>query len=204
MGSARDARPRHGTDPMSTQTITLFFALLALACNAFVGVAAVAFIAKRWRPGWWRTLVDLVGPASLVLAAVIAVVATAGSLYLSEVAHFLPCKLCWYQRIGMYSAALILVVAAIRRDTRAWPYPFTLAIAALPISVYHVLLEHYPSLETGACDVTNPCTTVWVRHFGTVTIPYMAGSAFAAIAVACLIAGSLTKEPRDVVSQSRH
>ena len=56
--------------------------------------------------------------------AVIAVVSMAGSLYLSEVAHFLPCRLCWYQRIGMYPLAVILVIAAIRRDTRVWPYPF--------------------------------------------------------------------------------
>jgi disulfide bond formation protein DsbB len=88
----------------------------------------------------------------------------------------------------MYPLALILPIAAIRRDRRVWPYPLALALCALPISIYHVLLEHFPSLETGACDVNNPCSIVWVRHFGFVTIPYMAASGFAAIAVLMAIA----------------
>jgi disulfide bond formation protein DsbB len=175
---------------MSTQTVTLFFALLTIACDLFVLGVGAAFVLRRRVPDFWEAVRADVAPSALTLAAVIAVVATLGSLYLSEVAHFVPCRLCWYQRIGMYSAALVLVVAVLRRDQRAWVYPFALAIGALPISIYHVLLEHFPSLETGACDVNNPCSIVWVRHFGVVTIPFMAGSAFAAIAVACALAGA--------------
>jgi len=29
----------------------------------------------------------------------VALFTTLGSLYLSEIAHFVPCPLCWYQRI---------------------------------------------------------------------------------------------------------
>ena len=169
---------------MSPNTVTLFFALLALVCNAFVIGVAVAWLVRHREPALWNAVLDALGPSALTLAAVIAVVTTAGSLYLSEVAHFPPCQLCWYQRIGMYPLAIVLPIAALRRDTRAWIYPLALALCALPISVYHVLLERYPSLEAGTCDVTNPCSIVWVRHFGFVTIPYMAASAFAAIAVA--------------------
>ncbi len=169
--------------------MTFFFAILAFACNVFVLAVAIAFLFRKRLPDAWDAVCDIVAPSGLVLSAAIAVVATAGSLYLSEGAHFQPCRLCWYQRIGMYSAALVLVVAALRRDNRAWVYPFALAVGALPISVYHVLIEHFPSLETGACEVNNPCSIVWTRHFGIVTIPYMAGSAFAAIAVACALAG---------------
>jgi hypothetical protein len=94
-----------------------------------------------------------------------------------------------------------LPLAAIRQDRRAWPYPFALALGALPISIYHVLLEHFPSLETGACELNNPCSIVWVRHFGFVTIPYMAASGFVAIAVAmCIAAARPTKENTHVDS----
>jgi disulfide bond formation protein DsbB len=179
---------------MSTNTVTLFFALLAIACNAFVVIVAVAWFARRRAPEAWDATLELIGPSALTLAAVIAVTATVGSLYLSEVAHFLPCRLCWYQRIGMYPLAVILPIAAFRKDTRAWLYPFALAIAALPISIYHVLLEHFPALETAACDPNNPCSIVWTRHFGVVTIPYMAASGFAAIAVCALLAARWRKE----------
>jgi len=186
---------------MPTNTITTFFALLALACNAFVIAVAAAWVFGRRVPRVWSSMLAALGPNALGLGAVIAVVATAGSLYLSEGAHFIPCRLCWYQRIGMYPLAVVLPLAAIRRDRRAWPYPLALALGALPISIYHVILERFPSLETGACEVTNPCSIVWVRHFGFVTIPYMAASAFAAIAVAmCVAAPRHTKENTHVHS----
>ena len=172
----------------SANTITTYFALLTLACNALVIAIAVAWCLRRRVPELWSWVTASLGPNALTLGAVIALVATVGSLYLSEGAHFVPCKLCWYQRIGMYPLALILPIAAIRRDRRVWPYPLALALGALPISIYHVLLEHFPSLETGACDVNNPCSIVWVRHFGFVTIPYMAASGFAAIAVLMAVA----------------
>ena len=38
---------------------------------------------------------------ALMLAGSVAVGATIGSLYFSEVADFIPCELCWYQRIAM-------------------------------------------------------------------------------------------------------
>jgi disulfide bond formation protein DsbB len=184
---------------VSTDTITLFFTLLAVACNVFVVVTGVAWLFRNRAPDMWETVVDTFGPGALWLGAAIAIVAMAGSLYLSEGAHFPPCRLCWYQRIGMYPLAVILLIAAIRRDTKVWPYPLALALLALPISIYHVLIEHFPSLETGACEVDNPCSIVWVRHFGIVTIPYMAGSGFAAIAVALGLAVSWQrKEAVDV------
>jgi disulfide bond formation protein DsbB len=186
---------------MSSNTITMFCALLALACNAFVLAVAVAWCARGRAPALWNSILAAVGPSALVIGSVIAVVATVGSLYLSEGAHFIPCRLCWYQRIGMYPLAVLLPVAALRHDRRAWPYPLALALVALPISIYHVLLEHFPSLETGACELSNPCSIVWVRHFGFVTIPYMAASGFVAIAVAmCIAAQWQSKENTHVHS----
>jgi disulfide bond formation protein DsbB len=167
---------------VTPNTVTLFFAILAGAALAFAVLVAVAWASRQAAPGLWSELVATMGPVGMTLAAVIAVVATAGSLYLSEVAHFTPCRLCWYQRIGMYPLVVLCGVAAARRDARAWPYPLALAVATLPISTYHVLLEHYPSLETGVCEVANPCTIVWVKHFGFVTIPFMAASGFLAVA----------------------
>jgi disulfide bond formation protein DsbB len=189
---------------LTTDTVTTFFALLAFACDVFVVAIAVAWIVRRRHPEAWRTLVDTLGPNALALAATVAVVATLGSLYLSEVAHFIPCRLCWYQRIAMYPLAVILPIAAFRRDAKVWVYALALALPGLAISLYHVLLERFPTLETGACDLNNPCSIVWVRHFGVVTIPYMAGSAFAAIAVAIGVAAAWQHAPRkefsDVVS----
>jgi disulfide bond formation protein DsbB len=118
--------------------------------------------------------------SALGLAAIVAVVATAGSLYLSEGAHFPPCRLCWYQRIAMYSLAVVLIVAALRRDAAVRWYALPLAIGGLAISLWHLGVEHL-GIGEGACEITNPCSIRWVEHFGFVTIPFMAACGFAAI-----------------------
>ena len=128
-------------------------------------------------------MLGAVGPVALLLAAAVAVVATLGSLYLSEVADFPPCRLCWFQRIGMYPLAVILPIAAWRRDRLIRWYALPLAAGGGAVSIYHVLVERFPSLESGACDLANPCSIVWVERFGYLTIPAMALSGFVLIAL---------------------
>ena len=67
----------------------------------------------------------------LFLAWMIALLATAGALFLGEVMGKTPCVLCWYQRIAMYPLALLLPVAAWRRDDGFRLYGLLLAGAGL-------------------------------------------------------------------------
>jgi disulfide bond formation protein DsbB len=122
-----------------------------------------------------------IGPNALALAAAVAITCMTGSLYYSEVANFPPCKLCWYQRIAMYPLAIMLPIAAVRRDVAIRPYAMTLAGVGAVISVYHMLVERFPNLESGSCDPTNPCSIIWVEPLGYLTIPTMALSGFAFI-----------------------
>ena len=62
-----------------------------------------------------RTL-ELVEEYAPALALLVALVATLGSLYYSEVRGFIPCTLCWYQRILMYPLVAILLVGLLRRS----------------------------------------------------------------------------------------
>src|SRR5437899_315653 len=52
----------------------------------------------------------------LWLAFVVAAVATGGSLFFSEIAHFVPCELCWYQRICMYPLSIVTLLTALAND----------------------------------------------------------------------------------------
>ncbi|MEI7617399.1 MAG: disulfide oxidoreductase [Actinomycetota bacterium] len=160
----------------------LFFATLTLAVLAVaVGLIAIRVMAMR-RPSA-RGSLNAVAPACVPLAALIAVVSMAGSLYFSEVANYLPCTLCWYQRIAMYSLAIILTIAAVRRDTLIRRYSMPLAGIGIVISGYHYLLERFPQLDTGVCNTTIPCEYVWFEKFGFVTLPFMALTGFIAIFV---------------------
>jgi len=175
---------------MSTDDGTLFLALLALAAatGTLVLWIAVAVSAISRGDGPARHLLDAVGRQALALAALVAVTATAGSLWLSEGAGFPPCKLCWYQRIAMYPLAVVLTIAAVRRDDRARLSGIVLALGGAAVSVWHVLIEHYPSLSSSStCDPTNPCSIRWVEEFGFLTIPTMALIGFLTITTLLLL-----------------
>ncbi|UJF31650.1 disulfide oxidoreductase [Paenibacillus hexagrammi] len=119
----------------------------------------------------------------LHLSFFIALVATIGSLYFSEVMHFLPCKLCWYQRILMYPLVLLLGIAAVRREHKIALYVLPMSIWGLCISVYHVLLQSgvFHESATGCGPV--PCDVDYLNLFGFITIPMLAGTAFLLITI---------------------
>jgi len=164
-----------------------FLALLTILADLAIVTALVLALGGRLSAALARartSAVDAVRPVALPLAAIVAIVATVGSLWFSEGANFLPCKLCWYQRIAMYPMAVLLPIAVVRRDdARIRPYAWTLAGIGAVISTYHYLVERFPSLESSSCDPTNPCSLVWVWRFHFISIPFMAGSAFVLIAV---------------------
>jgi disulfide bond formation protein DsbB len=171
---------------VDTATGTLFLGLLSVAAEATVlGIVVVGLVS---RPMLQRVR-DAVGVQALQLAFVVALVSTIGSLWLSEGAHFTPCRLCWYQRIAMYPLSVILGIAAVRRDVRVRIYALPVVLIGASISIWHVLIERFPSLESAtSCDPVNPCSLIWIKRFGYLTIPTMALSAFALLATLLLLA----------------
>jgi disulfide bond formation protein DsbB len=137
----------------------------------------------------YAALARIVQPRANAAAWIVAVLATAGSLYFSEVAHFEPCRLCWYQRIAMYPLVVILGVAAVRRDPGVRRYAVPLAVIGALIATYHYALEWLPWLDSGVCAATTPCTIVWFRQLGFVSLPYLALSAFLLIVALLWLAG---------------
>lgn len=161
---------------MSVLAVSTFLAILVVVA-AFGVLLTLAFgVMDRTRllPGLLDGLRDLVGPAALWLAFGVALTATLGSLYFSEVARFTPCVLCWYQRIAMYPLVVLLGVAAVRDDLGIRRYVAPIAIIGAGISVWHIGVERLPGMPTGACSAAAPCDLIWVERFGFVTIPVMA------------------------------
>lgn len=180
-----------------------FFALLALTALAgAVGVGLLLVTARRAPDGQAAaTLADL-APTALPLAALVAGTAMIGSLFFSEVLGYPPCTLCWYQRIAMYPLAPLLGIAAVRRDLSVRLYAWVLAGSGLLISVYHYIIQWMPDLEATGCAVDNPCTAVFVREFGFVSIPFMALCGF--IAVIVLLGAAATVDDADTTAADNH
>lgn len=120
------------------------------------------------------------------LAFIVAAVAMLGSLYYSEVAGFLPCRLCWYQRILMYPLVSITLVGALRRDDYLPGYVLPLSILGMGVSTYHYLMEKGVVPASTTCSADVPCNVTYVNYFGFVTIAFMALVAFTLITLIML------------------
>jgi disulfide bond formation protein DsbB len=171
---------------MTVATVELFYAILALAAMVAVAGLVVLRIAAAGSDGARATydgIARAIHPNALGLAWVVALLATTGSLYFSEIAGFVPCTLCWYQRIAMYPLVVILAVGAARRDRSAAVYASAVAAIGALVAAYHVALEWFPALDTGACDAVTPCTLVWFRMLGFISLPTLALTAFVLIIV---------------------
>jgi disulfide bond formation protein DsbB len=120
----------------------------------------------------------------LAFAWLVALVATLGSLYYSEVRNFIPCTLCWYQRIAMYPLVLILGLATWRNDVHIRPYALTLSLVGLFWSSYHLLELWVPGLAPNVCKGPIPCNVEYIPSF---PIPLQAGIAFLLISLALFL-----------------
>lgn len=111
-----------------------------------------------------------------------ALVAVLGSLFYSEIMGFVPCELCWIQRIFMYPLVLIYGVAMIKRDVSVALPGLIMSGIGMFISTYHYLLQKLPALQEvgGSCGPV-PCNLQYVNYFGFITIPFLAGTAFIVI-----------------------
>lgn len=192
--------------PVDVDAVQIFTSLLSLVALAGAVVLVAARLAAG-RAAVAREAANAVSAAGLWLAFLVALGATLGSLYFSEVANFVPCRLCWFQRIAMYPLVPVLFVAALRRDRSAPWYVLPIAVPGLVVSAYHYLIEWRPSLEGGACGVVGPaCADIWFREFGFVTLAFMAGAGFISIVVFTVLATLVppAAAPTAVVTDDDH
>ena len=179
-------------DVLPIETMSVFFAVLALLCWAMaIALVAGALVrrSRRGRPGRLEPLRDDIGRIALPLAWMVATVTTLGSLYYSKVQEFVPCELCWYQRICIYPFAVILGIAAWRRDAGIRVYAIPVFVIGMVISTYHTWIQAFPPSDgTSFCTAEAPCTTRYVWEFGFVSLPFMALSAFVVMTVLLLVA----------------
>lgn len=181
---------------MDVDTAELLTSLLALvALGGSIVLLGVRVLGRTSRTG--RAIGGAVANAALWLAFAVAAVATAGSLYFSEVANYVPCRLCWFQRIAMYPLAVVLLVAAIRNDRAVRWYVAPLAVIGAAISSYHYLLEWKPELEGDACGIGPACAVPWFRELGFVTLAFMAFCGFFAILVLIFFFQPRTDSPEE-------
>jgi disulfide bond formation protein DsbB len=176
---------------MTTAEFTRLFAILSLITWAGTLATIVLAVMHRRNPDSTAGyLFDDVRRNAVWFAFPVALVTTLGSLYLSQIAHFVPCPLCWYQRICMYPLFVALLVGGLRRDREVWAYVLPPALVGAVIAIYHTQLQAFPK-QAHFCTIgADSCLTRWVWEFGFVSIPFMSLAAFTFIITMMLVVRS--------------
>jgi disulfide bond formation protein DsbB len=165
-----------------TQDIVIILSVLGVVGQVLIVLGiVVGVLALAGVRGPLNAIRNLLWGYELWGAFVVAAVATGGSLFYSQVAHFVPCEFCWFQRLLMYPLSILTLLIAVRGDNRAARYLIPLPVVGAGTSIYHMLIERGVIVEPKACLLSGDgCSTNWIfnHSFGYLTIPTLALTAF--------------------------
>ena len=163
----------------SVALINNALAVLTIIGDAIVVLGLILIINPKTR----KKTLAFFGKNATIFAFIVALTATLGSLFYSEIAGFEPCKLCWFQRIFMYPQAILLGIALYQRDKTFAIYSLWLSVLGLIIAGYHYGLQlgFLPEIPCSAVGYSSKCSQRFILNFGYITIPMMAFTAFAMI-----------------------
>jgi disulfide bond formation protein DsbB len=106
------------------------------------------------------------------------------TLLYSEYFGFVPCSLCWLQRVALYAQAVIALVAFYYRDQLQFPrYGIALGLFGMIVAIYQYIYQLIPtavreSVMPCLTDGTADCGTKVMEVFGFVTFPFLSAVTF--------------------------
>jgi len=131
---------------------------------------------------------NIISTNIILLCFMVASVATFGSLFFSEIMNFVPCTMCWYQRIFMYPLVLIFMSNLLYPDDKVFKYSIILVITGLFFSIYHNLLLFDIIPEKAVpCASGVPCSMEYINWLGFINIPLLSFTAYLLLLILLLI-----------------
>ena len=110
------------------------------------------------------------------------------SLFYSEYLGYLPCALCWFQRILLYPMVILFAVAWYKKEYHVYRYVLILSGVGFIIALYHHFLQmgYSEIIPCAANAVFVDCAKPSFVEFGFVTFPFMAVVTFSLLFLASL------------------
>ncbi len=152
-------------------------------------IAIVIGIFLLFKKGKTDAFTQFLSRHALLFSFLIALGASLGSFFYSNVAGFKPCVLCWWQRIFLFPQVILLGIAVWKKDGRALLYALPLSIVGGIIALYNTYIQ-YGGNELIPCSTDTEsvsCAIRYVFEFGFITIPLMSLSTFGALIVLALL-----------------
>ncbi len=131
----------------------------------------------------------------LLLGFVMSLLATGFSLFYSNVLHYAPCYLCWWQRIFIFPQVVLFGMAYFKNDTKIARYSFPLLFIGTLFSLYQNFIYYFGE-SSAPCDASGvSCTQRLVSEIGGyISIPMLCLTSFAVLIILLLVARFYNKE----------
>ncbi len=158
-----------------TGAINILIGLGTIGLQLF---AVVLFIGLFVRPS---RFFDTIAQHAFTIGFALALTAGLGTFYYSDIVGFVPCTLCWYQRLALFPQIIILLYAIVKKGGRfVRPLITFCSTIGLLLAVYHISLPLIT--DPLFCDpATSLCLEQYVNIFGYISIPVMSASLFAVL-----------------------
>ncbi len=130
-----------------------------------------------------NALLSVISIYALPLGFFVSIAGVLLTLIYSDYLGILPCGLCWFQRIFLYSQVFLYGLAWHKNDRKIFVYTLLLSVVGFVIAVYHSYLQMGYS-ELLPCPVvasTIDCAKPTFLEFGFVTFPLMSVVLFASL-----------------------
>ncbi len=138
---------------------------------------------------------DFISKHFLPIAFLVSLSAWSVLIY-SEIIHFLPCYLCWWQRVFMFPLALMFGVALWDKDRKVIRYALPLLLAGFAVSLYQNFFYYFGEPSNLPCDASGvSCYQRLVSEFGGyISIPMLALTGFFVMLTLLAVAHFYKKE----------
>lgn len=159
-----------------TETVELLNYLLALGTVLLqVGIVVLFYLTFARKDMRVR---NVVSKHALLLGFLAALGASIMTLVYSEVFGFLPCGLCWLERVFLYPQVVLLGIALWKNDVHIALYSAALSFLGAFIALYHHYIQ-MGGVDLGICPSSAvDCSKRILFEFGFVTFPLMAATLF--------------------------
>ncbi len=137
----------------------------------------------------------VINPTIILVCFLLASMATLGSLFFSEIMEFVPCSMCWYQRIFMYPLILIFLINLLYPDDKIFKYSMPLVLVGFLFAFYHNLLMWEIIPESAVpCKQGIPCSTEYFEYLGFINIPFLSLLAYSLILILLVLGQNKIKK----------
>src|SRR3989344_1191452 len=137
-------------NPETVHYLNLFLGLGTIILQVFfVLVLVLLFFGPKK-----NSFLDYINKHFLILGFLITLASSVFPLVYSEIVNYLPCYLCWWQRVFMFPLVLMFGVALWDKDRKVIRYALPLLCAGTLVSIYQNFGYYFRDTSGLPCDAS--------------------------------------------------